>query len=147
MRVRVWVGGVEGAVSRAGDVDFLLKIRRPPRSTRTDTLLPYATLFRSVSNIGKGWAVPSSRQDVSFVGASLLTIAVGQSTLIPPMHRSEEHTPELQSLMRISYAVFYLKSKITYSPYASHVISSTPVPLLCAPKCTPYTSQPYFSIH
>src|SRR3546814_4787295 len=72
-------------------------IRRPPRSTRTDTLFPYTTLFRSV-------------RLVSFQAlkepAHLALTPFGQ---IPT--RSEEHTSELQSLMRISYAVFCLKKK------------------------------------
>src|SRR3546814_8696030 len=70
-------------------------IRRPPRSTRTDTLFPYTTLFRSV------------RASVSMLPSSHRT-SVYRSK---PSHRSEEHTSELQSLMRISYAVFCLKKK------------------------------------
>src|SRR3546814_7379668 len=77
-------------------------IRRPPRSTRTDTLFPYTTLFRSRSG-----------QSRSAGGATLLAIADG--CRLPPRSaqsgRSEEHTSELQSLMRISYAVFCLKKK------------------------------------
>src|SRR3546814_15331207 len=83
------------------NVFFFLMIRRPPRSTRTDTLFPYTTLFRSIDrrlriligNIGRD---PHGR------------------THKPPAFeraRSEEHTSELQSLMRISYAVFCLKKK------------------------------------
>src|SRR3546814_17877786 len=74
---------------------FFLMILRPPRSTRTDTLFPYTTLFRSSaiaptpSHAGQ-WRGPSGGG---------------------PMPRSEEHTSELQSLMRISYAVFCLKQK------------------------------------
>src|SRR3546814_6569189 len=70
-------------------------IRRPPRSTRTDTLFPYTTLFRSLEfpRFGDGRAYSS---------AWLLRERYG---------RSEEHTSELQSLMRISYAVFCLKKK------------------------------------
>src|SRR3546814_4515920 len=70
-------------------------IRRPPRSTRTDTLFPYTTLFRSPEErilAGKGLTRTTAR-------ASSAT------------SRSEEHTSELQSLMRISYAVFCLKKK------------------------------------
>src|SRR3546814_3210102 len=75
---------------------FFLMIRRPPRSTRTDTLFPYTTLFRSgLSTKGTG----AARRDV------LALISVRART------RSEEHTSELQSLMRISYAVFCLKKK------------------------------------
>src|SRR3546814_6153700 len=74
---------------------FILMMRGPPRSTRTDTLFPYTTLFRSiVSNIGTSiyWPLPVRRRWIS-----------------API-RSEEHTSELQSLMRISYAVFCLKT-------------------------------------
>src|SRR3546814_9314388 len=71
-------------------------IRRPPRSTRTDTLVPYTTLFRSFKQ--PLHAKPLSRK------ARLLFIAEFPN-------RSEEHTSELQSLMRISYAVFCLKKK------------------------------------
>src|SRR3546814_5486885 len=75
-------------------------IRRPPRSTRTDTLFPYTTLFRSVQE---------------FDGGSRQTIEAGDDENIVfaqvAHQRSEEHTSELQSLMRISYAVFCLKKK------------------------------------
>src|SRR3546814_1240415 len=72
-------------------------IRRPPRSTRTDTLFPYTTLFRSHGSLrGAG-----KRQR----GASARQRCAGRAA------RSEEHTSELQSLMRISYAVFCLKKK------------------------------------
>src|SRR3546814_6428776 len=86
-------------------------IRRPPRSTRTDTLFPYTTLFRSApgsasntcNSVTRARASARARPDVS-PSAS----ASGQGW---PMRRSEEHTSELQSLMRISYAVFCLKKK------------------------------------
>src|SRR3546814_8652928 len=88
-------------------------IRRPPRSTRTDTLFPYTTLFRS---------------DVGFIQAPARIKATPPEPAQPLLHlgrstgpsdrssygrpkRSEEHTSELQSLMRISYAVFCLKKK------------------------------------
>src|SRR3546814_6035806 len=80
---------------------FFLMIRRPPRSTRTDTLFPYTTLFRSPVQSDNSVAVRLARPR----GASW----VGRSSMRP---RSEEHTSELQSLMRISYAVFCLKKKI-----------------------------------
>src|SRR3546814_10958716 len=80
---------------------FFLMIRRPPRSTRTDTLFPYTTLFRSVPEA----LVRAARLD----GAGFFTI-FGR-ILLPMSTRSEEHTSELQSLMRISYAVFCLKKK------------------------------------
>src|SRR3546814_6074864 len=77
-------------------------IRRPPRSTRTDTLFPYTTLFLSpgVASAPTAW-----RPATMFRGSWVLR---GQSCTV---RRSEEHTSELQSLMRISYAVFCLKKK------------------------------------
>src|SRR3546814_4483414 len=83
---------------------FFLMIRRPPRSTRTDTLFPYTTLFRS----------PRSDRPCydSIFFASLIQLCTAARLLrIRSSSRSEEHTSELQSLMRISYAVFCLKKK------------------------------------
>src|SRR3546814_6497422 len=80
---------------------FFLMIRRPPRSTRTDTLFPYTTLCRSA----KG------RDRRGCLGCRF-------RRMVPPRGtpaRSEEHTSELQSLMRISYAVFCLKKKTKYT--------------------------------
>src|SRR3546814_6192035 len=78
-------------------------IRRPPRSTRTDTLFPYTTLFRSPD--------PADRRP----GRSRPARGIRASEIDPQppaaAHRSEEHTSELQSLMRNSYAVFCLKKK------------------------------------
>src|SRR3546814_1225382 len=80
-------------------------IRRPPRSTRTDTLFPYTTLFRSLS-----WFFRALVQGEEFLGhAQRLDAALGGEFLQLHAGRSEEHTSELQSLMRISYAVFCLK--------------------------------------
>src|SRR3546814_4552391 len=82
-------------------------IRRPPRSTRTDTLFPYTTLFRSVGSFitdSRSW-----RWGLGFAGGPLF----GGLPLRQYAARSEEHTSELQSLMRISYAVFCLKKKKT----------------------------------
>src|SRR3546814_7699370 len=80
-------------------------IRRPPRSTLTDTLFPYTTLFRSVRGPITDFPLfvlrISSRQANVTVRSALITVSC----------RSEEHTSELQSLMRISYAVFCLKQK------------------------------------
>src|SRR3546814_8654933 len=78
-------------------------IRRPPRSTRTDTLFPYTTLFRSV---GYGFTYQGSMVVRNDVTAGPLPKSDDYF-----VHRSEEHTSELQSLMRISYAVFCLKKK------------------------------------
>src|SRR3546814_4553865 len=103
-------------------------IRRPPRSTRTDTLLPYTTLFRSrLARRGREPArPPATARGGESLGAPhaephglVLAGQAGHRPGIPvPAHRphehgprSEEHTSELQSLMRISYAVFCLKKK------------------------------------
>src|SRR3546814_6377302 len=88
-------------------------IRRPPRSTRTDTLFPYTTLFRS-SDMGRAIlsAAASGRRNCRDDGGCR-----AGSTICPPTRRSEEHTSELQSLMRTSYAVFCLKKKKTNDPY------------------------------
>src|SRR3546814_6139293 len=89
-------------------------IRRPPRSTRTDTLFPYTTLFRSVDVDGGGRrnAVLGEivHQDRRAVGIEQLALQGGE-TMELLRRRSEEHTSELQSLMRRSYAVFCLKTK------------------------------------
>src|SRR3546814_1666173 len=74
-------------------------IRRPPRSTRTDTLFPYTTLFRSAC------------VNSYVTGSSSLRSAMSCDRNDSSRRRSEEHTSELQSLMRISYAVFCLKKK------------------------------------
>src|SRR3546814_10698976 len=100
-------------------------IRRPPRSTRTDTLFPYTTLFRS----GQGAPMqrPGLRDRARHVDPPGMRLprrdppcprrfvqppaCAGIDRPLRPMRRSEEHTSELQSLMRISYAVFCLKKK------------------------------------
>src|SRR3546814_2525729 len=109
-------------------------IRRPPRSTRTYTLFPYTTLFRSGgdrehrrslpvqtcddgSHDGGGFrnVAHSHRIEANFSGG--IVIPTGEDRIADEQHpverdaRSEEHTSELQSLMRISYAVFCLKKK------------------------------------
>src|SRR3546814_2522475 len=84
-------------------------IRRPPRSTRTDTLFPYTTLFRSSDHPLAKAVVRDGRERLEAVDvpeASDLEAVHGKG-----VQRSEEHTSELQSLMRISYAVFCLKKK------------------------------------
>src|SRR3546814_5737427 len=104
---------------------FFLMIRRPPSSTRTDTLFPYTTLFRSLRDQGVGVGGVADDEDLDVLvstGIDRLALrledrAVGLKQ-IGALHvlgagtRSEEHTSELQSLMRISYAVFCLKKKI-----------------------------------
>src|SRR3546814_10809956 len=88
-------------------------IRRPPRSTRTDTLFPYTTLFRSSYFLGVGFLTRFA--DLNQPGWLTLTrshsVPPAESRTAMPKRRSEEHTSELQSLMRISYAVFCLKKK------------------------------------
>src|SRR3546814_6477159 len=84
-------------------------IRRPPRSTRTDTLFPYTTLFRSKHPVEKG-ANPGGHHG-AVATTFLLTLTNPMTLLAFVGFRSEEHTSELQSLMRISYAVFCLKKK------------------------------------
>src|SRR3546814_1100460 len=92
-------------------------IRRPPRSTRTDTLFPYTTLFRSYCRFVEGTGdelIGRFRADDDSGTAFLVSDAVwrvGASAGGLAVLRSEEHTSELQSLMRISYAVFCLKKK------------------------------------
>src|SRR3546814_4404566 len=89
-------------------------IRRPPRSTRTDTLFPYTTLFRSGrtrQSQGTGGPAPCARRGAGCAGMAPLRVEEDASD------RSEEHTSELQSLMRISYAVFCLKKKNTHKQH------------------------------
>src|SRR3546814_7020643 len=111
---------------------FFLMIRRPPRSTRTDTLLPYTTLFRSFSSSN------SYRRERNIFMAVERFLCWERSF----WHwRSEEHTSELQSLMRISYAVFCLKkkniqTKARITPEALTITITTQVQL---PKHARYT--------
>src|SRR3546814_3776413 len=85
-------------------------IRRPPRSTRTDTLFPYTTLFRSIAQRdGDGLLGIGLADDVAVEFGDDLT----RGKRCHDSFRSEEHTSELQSIMRISYAVFCLKKKKT----------------------------------
>src|SRR3546814_4083007 len=119
-------------------VFFFLMIRRPPRSTRTDTLFPYTTLFRSgrvALHRGKpDEEVYDGHHEPLIDPATFARIqsqrprrdlGAGQHTKGRPA-RSEEHTSELQSLMRISYAVFCLKKKkktnTSKIPHLSHHI-------------------------
>src|SRR3546814_14943730 len=112
---------------------FFLSIRRPPRSTRTDTLFPYTTLFRSLRQliaherpVSALNACYSQFENIpaALVMEMLKGILKGQEIndgvmphsyafqyAVDHIERSEEHTSELQSLMRISYAVFCLKKK------------------------------------
>src|SRR3546814_2008202 len=116
---------------------FFLMIRRPTRSTRTDTLFPYTTLFRSTNSAikellklapNRATKITNGREEEVDINTILKgdllrvkpgekipvdgSIKDGESTIDESMiSRSEEHTSELQSLMRISYAVFCLKQK------------------------------------
>src|SRR3546814_6295569 len=107
-------------------------MRRPPRSTRTATLFPYTTLFRS-------WmaydfdvhqrAAPAARRTLQVVLQAVTTAATAYFITVA---RSEEHTSELQSLMRISYAVFCLKKQQKVRQYMSpklQVAQSSTTPL------------------
>src|SRR3546814_14396600 len=92
---------------------FFLMIRRPPRSTRTDTLFPYTTLFRSRAHARRLRRRRGPEQDRALPPRPARR---AQRRGVLRAHRrrqrrSEEHTSELQSLMRISYAVFCLKKK------------------------------------
>src|SRR3546814_5120345 len=120
---------------------FFLMIRRPPRSTRTDTLFPYTTLFRSYDNLVTSWSdygkltdqmvSLSNAEDTAgatdlFKGEALDMFYIVEDDILQLIDlnvkggnansRSEEHTSELQSLMRISYAVFCLKKKTQRRP-------------------------------
>src|SRR3546814_10087978 len=88
-------------------------IRRPPRSTRTDTLFPYTTLFRSPDRAGNLPVAGRAGERAVVLQYRVLHRArvAGRTGLERGASRSEEHTSELQSLMRISYAVFCLKKK------------------------------------
>src|SRR3546814_6364968 len=112
-------------------------IRRPPRSTRTDTLFPYTTLFRSLvadrtarsDSRRKATGLPRHRRDKHYRRCA---------------SRSEEHTSELQSLMRISYAVFCLKKKkhsvksFIYRPPSSHEQETTLIQYTIRVSCASY---------
>src|SRR3546814_3632513 len=93
------------------EIMFFLMIRRTQRSTRTDTLFPYTTLFRSLKPGDQrlDLRIELGRRDV--IVRQLLNQLANLGDLVIRRLRSEEHTSELQSLMRISYAVFCLKKK------------------------------------
>src|SRR3546814_3123012 len=120
-------------------------VRRPPRSTRTDTLLPYTTLFRSLARRRPGRLAPGrsfhrrhaplrarpailgrlpglrERRPVALGDVLVVEDEVEQEHAV----RSEEHTSELQSLMRISYAVFCLKKNKEYTAQTDHTPTLT----------------------
>src|SRR3546814_1320221 len=125
-------------------VFFFLMIRRPPRSTRTDTLFPYTTLFRS-------------RLIRRLVDIGAVAVQIGQLDLPGQVQkrrpgglrlRSEEHTSELQSLMRISYAVFCLKKtkKLTTVPNQHNSHTCPTLTTSCDihdPRTTNHTHTPH----
>src|SRR3546814_2587969 len=100
-------------------------IRRPPRSTRTDTLFPYTTLFRSVVDVES--IAKMARESGALVYLDAVHAGPHRLLNVRCFDRSEEHTSELQSLMRISYAVFCLKKKkkINTKPISNHTQSPT----------------------
>src|SRR3546814_8037193 len=114
--------------------------RRPPRSTRTDTLFPYTTLFRSSTHAGIARPTPHIPSARPTAPARPSRSTAAPWTIPAPAIRApvlsgdrEEHTSELQSLMRISYAVFCLKKKIQlilihHTPQTSRIThyNSTP---------------------
>src|SRR3546814_5171861 len=104
-----------------------LMIRRPPRSTRTDTLFPYTTLFRSGRGAGRLRTPGESHRHARHRAGDRASDRPSRGSR--GNGRSEEHTSELQSLMRISYAVFCLKKKKdykhpTYHSYNHHTVTT-----------------------
>src|SRR3546814_9095646 len=101
-------------------------IRRPPRSTRTDTLVPYTTLFRSLAgDPGDGDVIEEPGRSFEHGGQPRIVGGGGGEAdrgdaMRAQRRRSEEHTSELQSLMRISYAVFCLNKKTPNNPTINH---------------------------
>src|SRR3546814_3028252 len=118
-------------------------IRRPTRSTRTDTLFPYTTLFRSRLALAENHDQVGDRQ----VGMGAEHQQSQPRRLGGGFHRgqetrSEEHTSELQSLMRISYAVFCLKKKkVKINTLVPHTITSCNTPHTREPQYTSMTSH------
>src|SRR3546814_6135274 len=121
---------------------IFLMIPRPPRSTRTDTLFPYTTLFRSFD-----WTsmTMNRRSNASSRGGRLFRIPGEKGRWNGPKGRSEEHTSELKSLMRNSYAVFCLKKKKNSPPE----IDESPLKIRNAHVSTTDTNThtPYLQLH
>src|SRR3546814_2842476 len=116
-------------------------IRRPPRSTRTDTLFPYTTLFRSlglITPLSNNFCEGCNRMRLTCERKIFMCLGhedhVDLKAAFRAGGRSEEHTSELQSLMRISYAVFCLKNKKTHiqaltNPHSYRSPRQTTIPL------------------
>src|SRR3546814_6100495 len=120
---------------------FFLMIRRPPRSTRTDTLFPYTTLFRSHRDARRGRLV----DPIILERLHPRRIALRQErNRRKAIRRSEEHTSELQSLMRISYAVFCLKKKkpINYNYNITQLLTD-----YCQKSILPSTTSVTTQVH
>src|SRR3546814_6978101 len=115
-------------------------IRRPPRSTRTDTLFPYTTLFRSNGQYRFDNRPACFNDDQGFEEFTV-TDNLWRAHF---QHRSEEHTSELQSLMRISYAVFFLKKK-NYIASSTHNTISYNTQSSSLVHINTQTSQPHES--
>src|SRR3546814_7802284 len=117
-------------------------IRRPPRSTRTDTLFPYTTLFRSSCRL-----LRLRSGDLRFEETP---VPAGKNLALQCAHfgRSEEHTSELQSLMRISYAVFCLKKKkIQTTQHITTTDSTLPITDHKHPRTTNTHTYNLYLIH
>src|SRR3546814_10696673 len=107
-------------------------IRQPPRSTRTDTLFPYTTLFRSPPSLHDGFRDHRNARGTAYIERAATRpfniwrmAGSSRSCCSPTYQRSEEHTSELQSLMRISYAVFCLKKKKKTNTQEPTVVSTS----------------------
>src|SRR3546814_1145374 len=102
-------------------------IRRPPRSTRTDTLFPYTTLFRSTfpASFDRNVEARSKLVDYARSSGNGEALSGALREQIALNDRSEEHTSELQSLMRNSYAVFCLKKKNNNTETSKQIINTT----------------------
>src|SRR3546814_9749231 len=107
-------------------------IRRPPRSTRTDTLFPYTTRFRSAEDdLDSRWSHHDESGEHDHDDFTSFSVTLGETehpeALLERLRpvRSEEHTSELQSLMRISYAVFCLKKKKSTAPPQTKATKTT----------------------
>src|SRR3546814_9159017 len=121
-------------------------IRRPPRSTRTDTLFPYTTLFRSAAMTAPPAAVlPPEPPNAILAGLACRCPRCGKGRLF----RSEEHTSELQSLMRISYAVFCLKKKNNTNTTRDHhhLLQETTTPNTLPPTTDNNPLSPLLTTH